>query len=229
MHWRSKRALAEPVPSFDDAGKPMPSPEAMLSNALREYQEHFASSINSGPDAEAEAATALIDRAKEIVGSSGLGAALAPTLLDHIQHWPTWSQRDDFEKWKGFPAGNVSGSSERSEKGVQTSKIVFTYKSRSYGVIFINEGGNNWISDDMNLYGKVGLVHDNQTVLGLNIARNISKEYERWRWHGVFAFRTGDWMKDLIEMAAYIEAASQASSRNFHDKDALERAKNIKL
>lgn len=45
----------------------------------------------------------------------------------------------------------------------------------------------------------------------------------------VFAFIPGTWMKELIEMAVHIEASQTQYFEELMDKDALERARQIKL
>jgi hypothetical protein len=78
-------------------------------------------------------------------------------------------------------------------------------------------------------YGKVQLIYQSHVVLGLDVSQNLSKEHATWRWNNVFAFIPGTWMKELIEMAAHIEASQAQYFEDFADKDALERARQIKL
>jgi hypothetical protein len=55
------------------------------------------------------------------------------------------------------------------------------------------------------------------------------KEHATWRWNNVFAFIPGTWMKELIEMAAHIEASQEQYFEDFTDKDVIERARQIKF
>ena len=48
------------------------------------------------------------------------------------------------------------------------------------------------------------------SVLGLDISQDLDDEileFLGWKWFDVYAFSVGDWMKDVLEMAAHIEAS----------------------
>lgn len=72
-------------------------PDATISRALKEYEAQFRTRVAKAPDADAESAKGIVERANRLVTSSGLGTALASVLLEHIQYWPSWSKRDDFQ------------------------------------------------------------------------------------------------------------------------------------
>jgi hypothetical protein len=231
MFWRKTKPphVLEPPP-------PMPvqqasrSPEADIAQAILSYQRGFSDSLRRSVNTDVDEAKRLVARASRIVGDSGLGPALAPTLLDHVKYWPSWSTRDDFRQYVKFPAEDISGSQEADEaKRTKTSRVQFFYNSNRYGVVFVDEGMPQWTNDDHNAYGKVQLLYQSHVVLGLDISQNLSKEYSTWRWNNVFAFIPGTWMKELIEMAAHIEASQAQYFEDFTDKDALERARQIKL
>ena len=86
-----------------------------------------------------------------------------------------------------------------------------------------------WATDDMNTYGKLEFRSGDSLVLGIDVSKDISKEYSYWWLTDVFAFIPGPWMKDLVEMAAYIDGKTTREREQFHNNLALERAKNIKL
>ena len=158
-----------------------------------------------------------------------MGPALAPTLLEHIKHWPSWSKREDFDKWVGFPCKFVDGTTgEISE----TFVVTFEYNSTIYTVRFSEDQRRSWATAevDMNLYGKAKLITDDQVVLGLNVYYNMEKgDAARWKWMNVFGFIPGPWMKDLIEIAAHIEQSDRARSQQFGNEDVLARADGIVL
>ena len=128
-----------------------------------------------------------------------------------------------------FPVTNVRRSSAQRADKTLTTKIIFSYKGQPYGVIFINNGVDQGDANDTNERGKVGLLFGGETVLGLDIARDLAKRNVRWRWQGVFAFAPGDWMKDLTEMAAHIDGHMEHDLGTLLNNDALERARKIKL
>ena len=67
-----------------------------LAAALAAYERDFAARIKDLTNVDAESARAIVREANTIVRESGLGTALAPTLIEHVKHWPTWCKRDDF-------------------------------------------------------------------------------------------------------------------------------------
>lgn len=230
MFWKKKpeaRATIEPPIAREAPAKL--APDVSISDAILAYQRSFSESLQQVERADVRDAHRLVAEANKVVGHSGLGPALAPTLLDHVKYWPSWSKRDDFSKWVGFPATNISGEAEpRAEGRPAVSKITFTYNDHDYGVIFTDEGMRAW-SDDSSAHGKVELHYQGYCVLGLDITQDLAKSYSTWRWNNVFAFVPGTWMKELTEMAAYIEAGFQQHMQEYSDSDALERARQIKL
>jgi hypothetical protein len=87
----------------------------------------------------------------------------------------------------------------------------------------------SWAADDMNTYGKLEFRSGDSLVLGIDVSKDISKEFSHWWLTDVFAFIPGLWMKDLVEMAAYIDGKSTREREQFHNNLAVERAKNIRL
>ena len=202
----------------------------MLRRRYSHISEPISDSLRRSVNTDVEEAKRLVARANKIVGESGLGPALAPTLLDHVKYWPSWSTRDDFRQYVKFPAEDISGSEETDDaKRTKTSRVQFLYNGNQYGVVFVDKGMPQWTNDDHNAYGKVQLVYQDHVVLGLDVSQNLSKEHATWRWNNVFAFVPGTWMKELIEMAAHLEASQAQYFEDFTDKDALERARQIKL
>jgi hypothetical protein len=198
-----------------------------LAAALAAYQRDFAQRVKPAENLDAKAAQALVDEAKKIVEQSGLGRALAPTLIEHTYHWPSWSKREDFLKWVHFPATAIAASEEKA--GKETIKgILFTYQGQRHGMRFVDEGSFTLPDGDSSRHGRVDFVVDGETVLGLNIAPDQG-EYSRWRWFNLYAFKAGAWSRRLLEIAAHIEHGSRRSSNEWREKDAIERAKNIKL
>jgi hypothetical protein len=193
-----------------------------LAAALESYQRDFNEWINQ----DAKTAKALLDEAKVIVGQSGLGAALAPTLIKHTYHWPRWSKRDDFLRWVHFPAADIAASEK--EAGKETIKgILFTYQGQRYGMRFADEGWFIGPDGESHHQGTVDFVVNGDTVLGLDIAQD-EEEYSHWRWFNLYAFKAGPWTRHLLEIAAHIELGSHESLNGWHE-DVIERAKSIKL
>lgn len=184
MAWGRKEPPATPpVPT-----KPEARPDEIISEMLAAYQHHFYETAKGQPDPSIEAAKAKIARAHEIVSNSRIGYSVC-VLLEHVRHWDAWSKRDDFSTLSAFPVGNVRATRDRTEKGKDRRTVHFQYSGVSYSLIFIDDGYSAW-DQDSNNYGSVELYSADELVVGLDIARDISKEYDRWSFHSVSAFRT---------------------------------------
>jgi hypothetical protein len=185
-----------------------PDPEQSIADALRAYREHFYKTIRGSDSEETERARKILEQARQIVGQSGLGPALAPTLLEHVRHWPSWSTHDNFLKHVGFPCRYIRGSSETDSEDdpAKTTIVSFAYKETLYTVRFVDTGMKSWATNDMNAYGTVHFYQDAQEVFGLDIQYDMPKgDTARWRWSDLLSFQPGPWMQDLIEIAGYIE------------------------
>jgi hypothetical protein len=224
MVWGSKKSAPLPVP---EPNKPAQSPDQIISEMLSAYQRHFYETAKGQPDPSIEAAKAKVDRAYQVVSQSRIGYSVC-AILEHVKHWPSWSERDDFQKWVGFPASNVSGSREKVDHNHDQTTVNFSYSGTPYSLTFIDRGISTW-SNDMTAYGTVELFYAGELVVGLDIGRDISKDCDRWRFHGVNAFAPGEWMKQVVEMAALIDAHNERSMNQYSENDALQRASRIKL
>jgi hypothetical protein len=224
MVWGKKNADAAAPPPIPDRR----SPDQLISEMLTAYQQHFYEGAQKAPDASVEAAKEKVARANKLISESRIGYS-ACTLLDHVRHWDAWSKRDDFQKWVSFPAIEVTGTRDKVENNHDRTTIDFRYQRVPYSVIFIEKGVSAWNSDDFNSYATLEIVASYHTVLGLDISTDISKEFDRWHFNNVFAFAPGEWMKQIVEMAAYIDANQSQQFSSYADEDALRRASRIKL
>src|SRR6516225_3115048 len=120
------------------------NPADNLASALAEYQKDFEKRLLSKPNPTAEDARKRLEQANELVRQSGLGDALT-TLLAHTEHWPTWSQRSDFQQYVGFPLADVLTREERHEENYRSTKIItvyFVYQTARYGMVFKDKGSS---------------------------------------------------------------------------------------
>lgn len=226
MVWGSKKSAAPPP--IPEANQPEQSPDQIICEMLSAYQQHFYEKAKGQADPAIAQAKAKVDRAYQIVSKSRIGYSVC-AILEHVKHWPSWSARDDFQKWVGFPATNVSGNREKVERNHDKTTVNFSYSGAPYSLIFIDRGISTFDTGDMTAYGTVELFFAGELVVGLDIGTDISKDYDRWRFHGVNAFAPGEWMKHVIEMAALIDAHSERTMNRFSEDDALQRASKIKL
>ena len=201
-----------------------------LAAALADYQKEFEKGLQASPNRDAAEAQERINRAKALVDQSGLGPALV-TLLEHTKHWPTWSQRDDFKKWVGFPIEEVLAKEQRIQEKYSTEKtiiVLFIYKGGRYGIIFTDNGTTHMPDGDLSRSGKVEFIANGETVLGLDVHLNDA-EFATWRYFSVNALNVGPWSKVLIEIAAHIRAHERDRSAKLHDGMTISQAKNIRI
>ena len=227
MVWGRKKSAPPPPPPMRPE-EPQRSPDELMSEMLSAYQSHFYESARKAPDPSVEAAKATVARANKLIGDSRIGYS-ACTLLDHVRHWDAWSKRDDFQQLVGFPASDVTGTRDKVEKDYNRTTIDFRYKRVPYSVILIEKGTSSWNNDDFNTYATLEIVASYKTVLGIDISSDLSKDLDRWHFYNVFAFAPGEWMKHIVEMAAYIDASQSQRLNHYSDEDALRRASQIKL
>ena len=140
--------------------------------ALNAYRLEVKDSLREPSDQSVQDAQALIAAANKLIGTSGLGPALAHTLIEEVMHWDAWSKRPDFMTWVHFPASDVAADSEkRGGKNARTTK--FTYNGCRYGVVFIDEGYNYFVPDCDSYDGKAEFLVDDVAVLGLNLSKKL--------------------------------------------------------
>lgn len=198
-----KRRPTQPSPVGPSGEQnPAPSAEEALVRALNDYRREFAQKLTPEPDESIEQARKLVAHAREIIGQSGLGPALAPTLIEAVMSWHAWAKRDDFEKYKGFPASDVTAEKTKNARGQTVIATAFTYGAARYIVKFTDEGYSS--APDGEHHGAAELITDERTVLGLNLTQEVTSDSNVWRWSNVFAFTPGNWMKDLIEISTII-------------------------
>lgn len=222
MFWRPKQRPTRMASPSAQKSPTEASDQAVIA-ALREYSERYYREVSLPPlDGKAEDARRIAARACDIIEQSGLGLALAPTLLEHVKHWPSWAERPDFQQWIKFPCRYIGGSCRADPANkTRTTIVIFRYNDAEYAVRLCDEG-TDYVEHDK--IGKVELLLSGRTVLGLDIS-----EDPQWKWTNVFAFRPGLWMRDLIEMGAHIDAAPMRDRVQNSNRDAIERVKNIKL
>jgi hypothetical protein len=224
-----RRNKPDPIHELSEAIEALkPTPEEELATALRKYEESFAASLVRPDAPDIESAKVTLVKAKRLVSESGLGSALAPTLVEEVQYWPSWSLKEDFESYKHFPATDIYGSRETDEKFRALTKVYFRYKGSQYGLI-LNDKGYSSFGNDPFHHGTVDFIAEDQVVLGLDVSLNTKYDVSRWDWFDLYAFRPGNWMKVLLEIAAHINAGKERFMDEIENEDALYRARNIEL
>jgi hypothetical protein len=199
----------------------------VLSNALHEFSERYCEDSKSAPDEEAQRARELVDQAKEILRTSGVGNALVPVVVEAVKLWDEPSARDDFHRHTQFPVSEVSCSKEHDAHGKKSLTVNFTYRDNAYQVKVVDDAIQARFGDT-DRYGQVELRLRGDLVLGLDVSQELGK-FPEWKWQDVYAFQVGDWMGDVLEMAAQIQTNLSNQIRSSREEDAIARASQIKL
>jgi hypothetical protein len=176
-----------------------------LVRALREYREQFYQNLTPAESGNAPSSQ-LHAQWAEVVVAGGLDTALAATLLTHIEQWPTWLDDENLPKYAAFPADYASLRLDRKGAASPSMRASFGYKGSAYSVELTELRPRAWTSDPGDLNSRVALIQNATTVLGLEIRRSPTADWHSCR---VWAFTPGAWMKDLVEIAQYIEARQQ--------------------
>jgi len=180
---------------------------------------------------EADHARAALESARKIVGQGGLGAALAPTLVHEIEHWPSLFRRDDFYEHINFPATDVEFSRQRKKKH-EVLRVAFTNKKRRYELTVVDNPVSVMPDGDTYHSGNVELAIDGTVVLDIHVSKSeggIFASRGDWEYVDVVAFQSGAWMKDLPKIAATIQANKRARQLRYDNERIIAQAKNIRL
>jgi hypothetical protein len=201
-----------------------------LAAALAEYQKDFEKRLQTAPNPDSKEAKDRIERAEALVAQSGLGRALT-TLLSHVKYWPTWSEREDFRKYVGFPVDEVLAKEERKQEKYDSTTIMavlFVYKGARYGMVFKHGSGSTMPDGSYFQGGTLEFLSNGEVMLGLDVSLP-DHEFSDWTYFGVNALKMGPWSKALLEIAAHIHAHVQQSRAKSDDDYTINKAKNISI
>lgn len=238
MFWKTKPttggkpAIVEPLkPAAKSKQEELEDAAKKLAASLRSYSEASFAAQQPAPDDELKAAHRKVEIARKLVRDSRIAYALCRCLPEHMAHWHAWSQRDGFLKLVGFEASNITSSRTQEEIGVRRVDVTtndFTFRDRPYRLVF-RDGGMSSAPRDHSYYGEVHLYAEDVRVANFDVSKDFSKDYSEWQFVDVKGFRVGDWMSDVLDMAAQIEASRERSRNRFVDDRARKAADEIDL
>lgn len=164
----------------------------------------------------------------KIVDEGRISYALCRQLLEHIQHWPAWIERDDFEKFVVFDAHDIV-----ARKGIAEGKrnsginVTFTFRERRFGINFIDEG-YSVVPDDNLRYGEIELYVDDNLVLSMDVSQEMG-EFSHWRSGLVKALYPGNWMQELLDISAQIEIRNRERLNGVYNQKIREAGAKIDI
>jgi len=178
-----------------------------LALSLRAYADAAQSAYRPQRDADVIAARQRIDLARKLIRDSGIANALASSIPDHVRYWASWINREDFTSHVGFEATDISAVAKDDGKG---SIIEFTFNSNRYRLVVSDFGRSSY-----GQHGEVELFLAQKRVAKIDVRRVDKPEYSYWQFSDVRALKVGDWMKDVLDIAAQIEAPGLKSLEDF--------------
>ena len=204
-----------------------------LARALAEYERHAIGLESSPPDSELDEAYRRVRLAKEIVDDGRISYALCYQLLEHIKHWPTWIERDDFEKYIIFDAHDIVA--QRKDEGKRNSgiNVSFAFREMRFCVVFVDKGYSA-APGDSSRFGEIELYVNDDLVLLMDVLQQFDEIQEidalpHWESSFVKAFTPGDWMRKLMEISAQIEVRNRDRLHGDFDQKIREASANIRL
>lgn len=204
-----------------------------LAASLRQYHEAALEAARGGPDAEWEAAREKVEKARELVQESRLAYALGRCIPEHVLYWSSWSQREDFQKYVGFAGSDISARREQDGDEEfpdrKTEIVEFTFNGSRYRFQLIDKGYSLVPDDEANKWGYVELYWEDELVARFQVGQDYSRVYSHWSYADVKALKVGEWMQDILEISAQIEAANQKSRERLLAGFDLESAKDIEI
>lgn len=222
----STAVQAQPTHSerLDDAAR-------RLAASLTEYSEAAYRATQSEPDLELLEAKAKVDAARKLVTEGRLAYSLGRCLPEHMEHWPSWSKREDFHSFIGFDASDIFASSADMEEGprkVKVANIEFTFNGTRYRFV-MRDRGFSYVPDTAEKLGEVELHVGDQCVAKFEIIEDVTKDNSEWQFSDVRALKVSPWMRDVIDMSTQIEVSRQRWTTDFLDDRTREAAREIDL
>ena len=200
-----------------------------LAKMLVEYRRDYEMRLRTHPNIEAQQARQVVQKARDLIRHSGIGDALT-LLLEEVKYWPSWSQRDDLIKSVHFPATDIRAREESKEepfKRATTTTVSFMYGNKPYGLVFEDRGPSYLPEGEPIRNGTLDFIAEDAVVLSLNVSNDA--DGHEWHWFDLNALNIGAWTKDLLEIAAHINVATEDSRRHFNEKSDIDKAKKIRF
>ena len=200
-----------------------------LVEALSEYERYALDVERPEADPDLDDAYRKVRLAKKIVSEGRISYALCRQLLEHVEHWPSWITRDDFEEYIVFDASEITARrAKKAGRRGETTEVSFVFGERCYRVVFTNEGPS-YVPEDSHYYGEIEFLVDDRVVLSMSVSQDLSSNFSYWTMSSVKVFVPGDWMKELLRIAAQIEIRNDVKRKAYIDRRTREASANIRL
>lgn len=199
-----------------------------LTAAIEEFRAKAAAAIEK--IRQEDAANTLsdsqrVEKAKQFVKESGVASALTSVWRD-VQHYPSWSKRDDFARFNPLEVTNVDGGKTHESRG-STETVSFDWKGRRWAFALMDSGHSSYDGDDK--YAVLCLQINGDTAYEANIRKSYSVEYDDWNAFDVRALSIGPWVGDLVEAQQIFTQAQRRRMQELQSARVADQASKIKF
>lgn len=148
----------------------------------------------------------LKSRLSEFARKNGLDVALTE-VWSAIEHYPTWSKRDDFGKWNKLEiAGEITG-----EKIDGVESVNFSFGGHQFQI-----AEKQWTAYDGPFYADMSLKEDGVEVFATSCEVDISGDITRYRTISIKALRKGgSWAMMLLDLKGKLDIDSAKMRSSF--------------
>ena len=236
MFWIKKKH-SEDIPSSPEQSTGQSERDTLeatamrLAASLKAYSDAANHYYESEPSLELESARAKVAAARSLVQEGGLAYALGRCIPRHVKHWPAWIRRSDFDQWVGFDASEIKADRTDEldgEKKIITDTVCFMFRGTRYRLI-LRDKGLSLCPDDASVLGELEFFINGDRVAEFELVENLKRDFSEWEFADVRALKVGPWMKEVLDMAAQIEANTRHTIQNFSDERTMKAARDIDL
>lgn len=201
----------------DDLVKVVAAFRAKFREALQQYHDKS--------QAELADARAKIEKAKSLIQELGIDSALTD-LWEEVQHYLTWSQREDWQKWNPLGVSDVASRTLERDGRAKTSVVLFNLNGKLWELS--HSSRVNYGPSSEAQYGDLELRIDREEVFGISVSRGY-EEWERWRYCDVSALSLGEWVPLLVEAQFKLQQRTQTRFAAMEAERISAQAAKIKL
>ena len=153
------------------------------------YNEHKASLAD---------AQAKLGEAEKFARESGLDVAV-PWLWDHMKNWPSWKEKPD--QWTAPVALDDLSGTARDE-------VRWTWQGQSFAMLFKKWPSHGFGNDTLD-FGTITVEAGGVVVAAITAKKDLSKEFDQWRFSGIDALKVGPWIAEFIRFYQQVRLADE--------------------
>lgn len=127
-------------------------------------------------------------------------------IWQKIEHYPDWSDREDFSKWNKLELEEIGGSTAGKEKSV-----LFTYGGHRYAI-----SERQWYGEAGDWYADFTLQENEAEVFAIGCSVSYDEYVTHYSCYSVNAFKKrGQWAKMLVALYGRIQIQENKTSAQY--------------